>query len=158
MISLIDCSRYASFVGDWSTDHRLAKHLIEQFNQQSILSWGTGFETDWLVELRPGITNTAGHRELFGHVRCSNGSLHLANYDSLTMAAQFDDHLLPDKETAGYKVDLPPGLYKVRVVQTIDPKGPWWEVLGDNPAFLVEYESTSETPPPAAHVPWAEYL
>lgn len=59
---------------------------------------------------------------------------------------------------ADCKLDLPQGLYKIRVVQTINPKEAWWETLGNNPAFLIEYESTDETPPPVSEVPCAECL
>ena len=159
MISLIDCSRYVSFAGDdWYADHRLTNHLVAQCNRQTILSWGAGFETDWLVEVKQGITDTSGYREFFGHITCSSGVLYFANYDSLTMAAQYRDYLLPDKETSGYRLDLPQGRYRVRVVQTIDPKESWEDTLGENPAFLIEYESTDESPSPVSQIPWVEFM
>lgn len=157
-MALVDCTRYKSFVGDWTADSQLTRHLLAESNQRTLLFWETGFESDWLFEVSAGITSRTGFREFVGYIECSSGALHLVNYDSLTMAAQFDDHRLPDKETAGYRLDLPNGLYQIRVVQMVDPEEPWWETLGDNPAFLLEYEAFNGNPPAVDALPWVESL
>jgi hypothetical protein len=157
-LALIDATRYSSFVGDWGQDNRLYHHLVEQAKQRHALAWGTGFETDWRVEIKAGITDRKGFREFEGTIRNTSNALYLVNYDSLTMAAQFEDYLLPDEETAGYKVPLPSGLYRFRVVQLVDPNGPFWEILGEAPAFLLEYEPCAEDAARLEDVPWADTL
>ena len=160
LVSLIDCARYPSYVSrDWDEDRRLVKHLIAQANQRCILSWGTGFETDWRFEVRQGITADAGFREFTGYIACTDGALYLANFDSLTMAAQFEDNALPDEETANYKIELANGLYQVRVVQLVDPSTEWWDVLGeDKPAFLLELAPFAGDPPTVETLPWVQHL
>jgi hypothetical protein len=157
-LALVDANRYASFVGDWGEDNRLYRHLVGQARQRHALAWGTGLETDWRVEIRKGITGRKGFREFEGTIRNTGDALHLVNYDSLTMAAQFEDHLLPDRETANYKVPLPPGLYRFRVVQLVDPTTRFRETLGEAPAFLLEYETCEEGAPRLEDVPWADTL
>ena len=160
MVSLIDCARYASFVSrNWDEDRRLVKHLIAQANQRSILSWGTGFETDWRFEVRHGITDEAGFRAFTGYIACSDNALYLANFDSLTMAAQFEDNQLPDPETAACKIPLANGLYQVRVVQLVDPDTNWWDTLGEaQPAFLLELAPFAGEPSPCVDLPWVQHL
>jgi len=132
----------------------LCKHLVEQANSLHVLAWGTGFETDWRVEVRPGITLKRGFREFSGNIKSTAGALHLVNYDSLTMAAQFEDHRLPDKETNHYSVPLKSGLYAFRVVQIVNPGSRWWASLGDGAAFLLEYEQPTEQSYHFTAVPW----
>ena len=157
-LALVDVNRYASFVGDWAEDNRLYHHLVEQAQQRHALAWGTGFEIDWRVEIKEGISDRKGFREFEGTIRNTGDTLHLVNYDSLTMAAQFEDHRLPDKETANYQVPLPSGLYRFRIVQLVDPKTRFWETLGEAPAFLLEYETCEEGAPRLKDVPWADTL
>jgi hypothetical protein len=67
------------------------------------------------------------------------------------MAAQFEDERLG----MDYPISLPSGLYKIRIIQLVDPSEAFWEVLGENPAFLLEYERCTTTPPPSWEtIPW----
>lgn len=140
-LALVDTRQYQSFVGrDWADGERLYEHLVHQAGLGHILAWRAGFESDWLVEVRAGHSTDSGFRSFVADIFNTGDSLHLVNYDSLTMAAQFDDHVLPDAETTHYQVSIPPGAQRVRVVQLFDPKSKWWETLGDSPAFRIEHE------------------
>ena len=155
-LAIADLDRYESFVGDWDKHDRLRKHLIAQADKESIVAWGSGFETDWIVSIQPGISGRQGYREFRSVISTKSGILHLVNYDSLTMAAQFDDYGLPDKETRSYAFHVPPGRYRVRVVQLVNPDSNWWEDQGaDDPAFLIEYEPADSSDRPQQLIPWA---
>jgi len=156
-LALLDLSRYSSFVAhDWARDNLLHRHFVEQMNAQCALVWATGFEASWRVEIEAGITSRKGFREFVRSIRNATDALYLANYDSLTMAAQFADYVLPDQATSGHRIPLASGLYRFRVVQLVDPDSDWWETLGENPAFRLEYEPTMQISPPCKEIPWAQ--
>lgn len=142
-LALVDTRQYRSFVGaDWCENGLLYKHLSAEIGQAHALVWAVGFESDWKVDIEEGHTTEPGFREFTGDIINTGQLLHLVNYDSLTMAAQFDDILLPDDETADYEIPLAPGAYRIRVVPMFDPASEWWDVLGEeSPAFRIEYQA-----------------
>lgn len=155
-LAIGDLDRYESFVGDWDENDRLRKHLIAQADKEAIIAWGSGFETDWVVSIQPGFSGRKGYREFRSVISTPSGKLHIVNYDSLTMAAQFDDYRLPDKETYAYAFQVPPGRYQFRIVQLVNPDTDWWTHLGEgDPAFLVEYEPAGTSDRPQQTIPWA---
>lgn len=122
LLTLANLELYPSFIGrDWSENFKLQKHLLDESDKMSIVLWGTGFECDWKVAFREGITDQKGVRSSEQYINNSTGDLYLLNFDSLTMAAQFEDHSLPDEETSEYKIELPKGLLKIRIIQMINP-------------------------------------
>ena len=154
-LALVDVKRYVSFVGEnWHEDDRLYRHLVSMANQQSIIAWQTGFEADWRVEISTGLTARRGFREFTARITNTSDALYMVDYGSLSMAAQFDDHVLPDKESLHHRVPLSSGHYRVRVVQMFDPKSTWWESLGDSPAFLLEFEACQAVPDGSIGVQW----
>lgn len=157
LLTLADLNQYPSFIGrDWSEDCKLQKHLLDESDKKSIVLWGTGFECDWKVEFRQGITSLRGMRDIEQYINNTTGELYLLNYDSLTMAAQFEDHTLPDEESSEYKVSLPKGILKLRIVQMIDPtKDGFWDEFDKKPGFIVEYEKASDGENRLPNIPWA---
>lgn len=156
LIALADLSTYKSFVDkNWHEDFKLQKHLLDESDRLAIALWGTGFESDWKVEFREGITQLEGVRSMEQYINNSSGSLHLINYDSLTMAAQFEDYKLPDEETEAYEVSLPKGVLKVRIIQLIDPKADgFWEDFDKMPGFILEYERVDGGENKLPRIPW----
>ena len=156
LIALVNTSKYQSYVGEgWYEDNKLTSHLITEANKLNILAWGSGFECDWIVEFNDGISSKSGFREFTGFLDVQENAVHLINYDSLTMAAQFDDIQLPDKETSKYRVDIPSGLYKFRILQLVDTsQDGWWDVFENKPAFIIEYEPVSSGSNNMHEVPW----
>lgn len=118
-LALIDAARYVGFVREDWTLKQLQAHAVRQMAQLNALVWSTGFEADWRVQWRAGITDEPGYHEISGTRRCCGGTLHLAHFDSLTMAAQFADHVLPDADCIA--LTLTPGLYQVRIGQRVSP-------------------------------------
>lgn len=160
-LALVDARRYVSFVGpNWADDPRLLEpHWIAQMKDQTILVWDTGFETDWRVLVSSGFSSAFGYREVRGTVRLSAGEAFLVNYDSLTMAAQFEDHRLPDESCEANRILAAPGLYEVRIVQMVEPDRYFREPgsLSENrpPEFLVELQPATGQAEPWSSVPWS---
>ena len=150
-LALVDTGHYASFIGDWSEDRRLVTHLVREMNSGHILAWCTDIESDWSVTIRPGISATPGFREFTGVIDNRSGTLHLVNYDSLTMAAQFEDHRLPDGDTVD-GLPIPPGLHRVRVVQVSGPEDE------DPLSMLIEYEPATANDNRFEEVPWLTWM
>jgi hypothetical protein len=95
-LAIYDAKKYSSFVDDdWEFD-RLLNHFMDQINKKHLLVWATGSAGIWKVEITNGIKHRQGFRQLTGYIVVSENRLCLANYETLTMAAQFSDVRLPD--------------------------------------------------------------
>src|SRR5262245_36822926 len=90
-----------------------------------LLIWGTGQEGRWTVEVSGSQPPAVGIRDVVGSIVSSHGRLLLTNYESLTMAAQFRDVVLPEAHQAELIVRIEPGVYRCRVVQTALEPGGW---------------------------------
>jgi cold shock CspA family protein len=121
-LALVDQHAYRGFVGpEWTYDSLFA-HFREAMAAKTLLLWGTGREELWTVEVvvdEPA--PAAGFRRATGPIRVSAGQLHLTNYESLTMAAQFPDVRLPEPHLSDLVIDLPAGDYRCEIVQLHDP-------------------------------------
>lgn len=157
-LALLDPGRFSGFVDEDWTLEGLHAHWLAQMQRQCLLVWATGFEWDWRIEWRAGITGETGWRETSGTLRASGDALCLAQYDSLSMAAQFADHTLPDADCR--LLPLAPGLYTVRVVQRANPRTYFATPAcqaPDRPAeFLIEYAPATAEMAAGRHIPWEQ--
>jgi hypothetical protein len=85
----------------------------------------------------PGYTAERGWREVIGGIVISSDALLLSSYDALTMAAQFDDCVLPPAAEQHQILEVIPGKYRVRIVQMYDPNDEASPAKG-LPHFMVE--------------------
>lgn len=120
-LAIIDPVAYSSFVDSEWTFNQLVRHFQDETALQRMAIWGTGREDIWRVEIRHGRTSEPGFREFTTLLRSSNDHLLLTNYESLTMAAQFEDVRLPEPHQKSMVFPLASGLYSCRVVQRFDP-------------------------------------
>ena len=139
IFALVDASRYRTFVdADWSLD-QLVKHFRAQ--SKSIAVWyggdvGGGTMT---VLIRDEITDQTGYRESETSIVVTAGVLHLASYDALTMAAQFDDEEIPSASETDLSIPIANGEYTVRIVQMYDPEN-GDDLAEGEPAFIIELD------------------
>lgn len=136
-LGLVDPSSYRSFVdANWTLD-QLVRHFKAEIKEQRLAIWGTGREGIWRVEVRFCRSSESGFREHTTLLRASAGHFLLANYETLTMAAQFEDVQLPEAHDITSLISLAPGLYSCRIVQRFDPESV--ATLRDNGAdFIIE--------------------
>jgi len=123
-IGLANLSKYDSFISpDWDFE-MIKMRIIEQINSNNILFWSTGREDNWKVSITIAndlVTNEFYRREE-ALIQVTNGKLHLVNYETLSMAAQFQDTKLPENHLAGLFIELENGTYLVEFVQIINPE------------------------------------
>jgi hypothetical protein len=153
LLALVDCSAYRAFVSpDW-TYGDIVRHFNVAAEERSLAVWDCGDGGGaYVVRVRPGISSESGHRSVYGAISVTNGALHLLSYDALTMAAQFEDEVLPPKHEAHLRVTLPNGNYRIRVVQLYEP-GRLSKPDENEPDFAIEYERGDAAPWPG--VAWA---
>jgi hypothetical protein len=152
-LALVVPATYQSFVDkNWDFE-QLRGHFRRQMAARAMLIWGTGLEGYWNVEFRIGAQDVRGFREVTGPICVVGGSVLVTSYESLTMAAQFDDVRLPQTQERDQQVEVPDGGYRCRVVQMFDPNG------GDSaedgsPDFVLVLSELTEDTPAWSDIPW----
>lgn len=152
-MALIDPDAYSGFVdADWSLED-LAERFRSQMARRTLLIWGTGDEGDdgeegeWRVEITLAQSPMKGSREVSGSIVSSQGRLLLTNFESLTMAAQFNDVALPERHQQDLVLAVAPGLYSSRIARLSGARG--------GLHFLIEILPCPSPFPPWSDVPWA---
>jgi hypothetical protein len=152
ILSIVDCSAYKSFLSEnWDYESIFA-HFKAQMNLRSILVWECGDGGGpYLVQVSGYLSKKIGFREVTGCIEAKSGRLNFVSYDALTMAAQFEDELLPSNHEATLAIDVLPGTYKIRILQMFDPMKV--ESIPDGtPHFLIEI--ISGVCPPWGEAAW----
>jgi hypothetical protein len=124
-IGLVNPDEYKAFVDeDWELNELLL-HFNNEMGNQNILAMqmtNEGIEHSWIVEAKIDENIIAGNyfRKAEGTIRVTTGCLYLVEYTCLTMAAQFQNEVIPDKNCSRYKIDIENGIYKVEVIQYLN--------------------------------------
>lgn len=122
-IGLVNAGSYAAFVdNDWQLD-QLFRHFSKAINDETLIVWGTapGGGT-WIVDFLEDPSKQQAFREFESTILVTGERLYLTNYTDLTMAAQFEDSVLPDKANADLYIELPSGRYHCQVRQMFVPE------------------------------------
>lgn len=136
-IGVVNAEKYKSFVHeDWELNI-LLEHFANEMKLGNILVFQMtedGIEHSWNVDVKIGteIIDQKCFRKAEGYIKVTDNQLYLIDYDCLTMAAQFKDEKVPDKNCSNYRIDIKNGVYKVDIFQ-------FYNVDKD------EYVGTSET-------------
>ncbi len=126
-LGLLDPARYRQFIGDDFDFGDFHCHVIDQMGSGALLFWATGIERDWRVQVTarndesvaPGV-----YRSIVGFIIVTDDRLLIVNYETVSMAAQFDDIRLPEPYLAYCQFTIPCGAYHCRVSQKADPDAP----------------------------------
>lgn len=152
-LAVVVPATYSSFVdNNWEFD-QLFDHFRQQMMQQTLLIWGTGLEGFWKVDIRVQKPNVHGFREASGPLHVVGGAILVTNYESLTMAAQFEDVRLPEEHQQDLLVNLADGDYCCRIVQMFDPEQQESAEV-DQADFVVEFSRPKVLPQSWSKVPW----
>jgi len=123
-ISIVNADKYKGFVdSDWQLD-QLLQHFVDQMNNNSLIIWNSNEDggNKWTIE----ILNQPSEKEEFRHfsfpITVTNDCLYLVPYNDLTIAAQFENEIVPSKYNSHLKVNIANGFYNVTVRQMFDPK------------------------------------
>lgn len=138
ILALVVASAYRSFVSsDW-TYEQILSHIADETAARNILAWECGDGGNaYRLDVVRGLTDDQGHRAISGTILPGGGQLHLCSYAALTMAAQFDDEVLPAKDEAHLVIEIEAGLTQVRLVQLNDPASPDLGAF-EGPHFRIE--------------------
>lgn len=121
-MGIFNAQKYQSFVDeDWEFD-QLKERLLAESNKGHILFWGTDIPGIWQVRVCDAPVAQQEFKSFSGYICVTDAILHLINYESLTLAAQFDDEQLPEEHLADLCVPLDNGIYQVTVRQLFDPE------------------------------------
>jgi len=124
-IGVANAKEYKSFVDeDWEFD-ALLRHFGEEMSKGNALIFqmtAEGIEHSWTVavEINKELVYDDCFRTADGYMEVTDNELYLVDYDCLTMAAQFPDHRVPDKNCRRYNIPIENGSYRVQVVQYYD--------------------------------------
>jgi hypothetical protein len=152
-LAIVVPAAYQGFLdGNWQFDQLLA-HFRAQMSRQSLLIWGTGLEGRWQVDVLLRPSHVRGFREVSGPLQVVGGQVLVTNYESLTMAAQFEDVRLPEEHQQDLLVEIPNGNYSCRVVQMFDP-GVAESAAPGTPDFVLEFSSESGAAAAWSEIPW----
>ncbi|MEM9527951.1 MAG: hypothetical protein AAGA31_15155, partial [Bacteroidota bacterium] len=120
-MGLANFAKYRSFISsDWDFE-MIKRRIIEEMNAHHLLFWATGFGNLWKVKIDAKPSTTNAYREAEGIIEVTDKKLYLTNYESLTMAAQFDDLKLPEKHLEDLVIELDNGSYLVQFKQLFNP-------------------------------------
>jgi len=151
-LAIIDPDAYSGFVSaDWELSDILAK-FAEQMASRALLIWGTGTENTWSVSVGAPGAPEQFFRACEGSIIASRGRLLLTNYESLSMAAQFADVVLPEPHQRGLVVEVEPGAYRCHIAQLRDPEAP----PASGADFALGLEASSDMLPAWRAIPWSQ--
>ncbi len=156
-MALVDPDAYRSFVREDWTFELLRQRFTSEMNERHGLIWGTGREEVWRVQI--GFTDRAvqGFREFVAPIAVSNGRLLLTNYESLSMAAQFEEVQLPESHQRANLIAVDSGVYRCKVVQLADPTLYDLGVRGGHADFLIQLTALSESAVDSpSDIPWID--
>ncbi|WP_369683858.1 hypothetical protein [Salipaludibacillus sp. LMS25] len=160
-IGLVNAERYTSFVNeDWDLAG-LLMHFSNEMKEGNILvcqMTEEGIEHSWNVDIKIGTEEITQHyfRKAVGFINVTDNKLFLVDYDCLTMAAQFEGELVPDKNCSNYRIDIENGVYKVEIIQfyNVDKA----EYFGTNDTdVLVNFIKETEFQQVVDNVLWCTY-
>ena len=151
-LAIIDPDAYRGFVhADWAFE-MLEEHFVREMRDRHLLIWATGLEHTWAIQVSFQPIRASAFRDVVGTIAASSGRLLLTNYESLTIAAQSSDVILPQEHERDQVITLAPGLHDCRILQLSDPES---EAPFEEPvSFICEF--TPVTSPRAAwtEIPW----
>lgn len=153
-LAILDPSSYSGFVSeDWELE-QLKNHICSENSKGSIVAWGVT-SCNWNIEILFSEPTIEGHRSYSSFIE-TTGKLLLTTYDSITMAAQFLDTVLPEAHESDQIIKLDKGIYNITIVQNfptelIDSEELW--DLSDT-HYLIYINEAFENKNSKGDLPW----
>lgn len=143
-LGLINTDLYESFIDeDWEFED-IEVRIIRECQKGHLLFWGTSVPNFWTVRICTQASSKEAFRSFKGKITVSNSKLHLINYESITLAAEFEDEQLPDADLEALHVSLENGIYEVDVRQLFDPEKDLIE--DESLGFEIVLQKSAENP------------
>jgi hypothetical protein len=121
-LGLINTDLYESFINeDWEFED-IEVRIIRECQKGHLLFWGTSVPNLWTVRICSQASSQNAFQSFQGKIKVSNSKLHLINYESIVLAAEFEDEQLPDSDLEALHVSLENGIYDVNIRQLFNPE------------------------------------
>ncbi len=120
-MGIVNFDKYNSFIDENWDFYSVRERIIDEINSHHLLFWATGLENNWKVVFVEKASEKSAFREERGVIEVTNKKLYLTNYESLTMAAQFENVQLPENHHKDLFIDLENGKYMIKFRQISDP-------------------------------------
>lgn len=153
-LAILDTSSYSGFVSEnWELE-QLKQHIRSENAKGSIVAWGVT-SCNWNIEILFSEPTTESYRSYSSFIE-TTGELLLTTYDSITMAAQFSDTVLPEAHEGDQIIKLSKGIYKITIVQNfptelIDTEE-LWDLTGAH--YLIYIHEAPENENLKGEFPW----
>ena len=156
IIGIVDVDQYASFIGSWASHEEFTTHIVNAMGSGIGLVWGTGWEGNWRITIRYGLTSREGFRDFKAALKLVSGSLLVLDYETMSMDSEDGTNSVANDNFIPTTFDE--GLYVCRVIQMYDPND-----LDDDPDlrdsdFEIELERSGATDSehqPTYCIPWS---
>jgi hypothetical protein len=117
-LAIIDPDSYQGFVAEDWTYEALLEHFTHEMQRRSLLIWATSEDGGTWTVTTDAPSQTG--RSVTGSIVSTKGRLCITNYESLSMAAQFADVVLPEPHMADLLFDVEVGTLECTVTQIHD--------------------------------------
>ncbi|MDC0230670.1 hypothetical protein OAK19_01770 [Aureispira] len=157
-LGLINTDQYNSFVDENWEFEQVKERIINESNKGHLLFWGTDIPNFWTVRICDQPIAKEAFKSFEGKIKVTNSRLYLINYESLTLAAQFEEEQLPEEHLADLYVKLQNAVYNVTIRQLFDPeKGEIEDILGFEIVLQKSKTKNSKTLNSFNELIWSEY-
>lgn len=120
-LGLVNAQLYRSFIKeDWEFSE-VKERIINECKKGHVLFWGTEFPNFWTIRICDQPIAEQDFKSFQAQLHVSDSKLYLINYESITLAAQFEDEQLPNDDLETLYVSLENGIYNITVRQLFDP-------------------------------------
>ncbi len=153
-LAILDTSNYSGYVSkDWELE-QLKGHIRNENLKGRIVAWGCT-ACNWNIEVHFSEPTIEGNRSYSSFID-TDGELLLTTYDSITMAAQFSDTVLPETHEKDQIIKIDKGIYAVTVVQNFPTELIDMEELWDlsEAHYLVFIRQVPENKNTQGELPW----
>lgn len=120
-LALVNAETYHSFVNEDWTLGELFSHWGNEAKEGNILVFGMtqeGTQANWRIGVGfKEAEEQTYYKKATGAIKVTDNSLYIVEYNCLTMAAQFNDCKVPDKNCEKFKIELANGVYQVVATQ-----------------------------------------
>ena len=156
LIALVNTNEYKTFVNEEWSLKQLFEHFIIQMNRQHLIIWKTNDDggSKWVVDVLFASSGKHAFREFNKTINVTDGKLYLVTYSDITMAAQFEDEVLPSKQNSNLEIALENGIYNSTVRQIFDPKNYDYKATKETSFEIIFTKITADTISHSENVFW----
>lgn len=158
-LGLVNANLYRSFIDeDWEFD-QLKERIIQESNKGHLLFWGTEVPNTWTVRVCSTPVADKEIKSFEGKINVTKSKLYLLNYETISIAAQFDDKHLSEDDLKDYCIPLENGVYSVTIRQLLDPEED--DIREEALGFELVLQKISNSPADAVNklgsLVWSDY-